>query len=94
MDFLRKIALALAVASCQSPQVETTVKQGQLFCAEETATGPLTVALANALGAPVSVTNQTSTDVAAACALINAIPVVPPTMAVPTVATGTTLPPA
>ena len=72
------------------------VKDGQLFCAMETTTGPLTVALANAAGAPVKVTGQASADVAAACALINAIPVSPPAnpAAAPVVSTATTLPPA
>ena len=85
--------ILLALAACSNP---TAVKQGQLFCATATATGPLVVALANVSGVPVAVTNQAAPDVAAACALINAIPVVPPAnaAAVPVVAAPTTLPPA
>ena len=70
------------------------VKGGAAFCAVATQNGPLVVALANAAGAPVSVTGQTATAVAAGCALINAIPVAPPASvgAVPVVASVTTLP--
>ena len=74
----------------------TVIASGQLFCAYETALGPLVVALANDAGAGVTVIGQSSKAVADACALINAIPVVPPAnpAAAPVVATKTTLPPA
>jgi hypothetical protein len=54
------------------------VAAGQLFCAKATALGPIVVALATAAGAPVIVTGAASADVAAACAVIGAIPVAPP----------------
>jgi hypothetical protein len=94
-------AVTLALCACTAAQLSSlgtstgnTVKAGQLFCAEATATGPLVVALANAVGAPVKVTGQAAADVAAACALINAIPVTPPPnpSQAPVVATNTTLP--
>lgn len=91
-------ALALvAVAGCTAQQLtsaSTAVKTGQLFCAKATANGPLVVALANAAGVGVVVTNQASKDVATACALIAAIPVTPPAnpAAAPLVASATTLP--
>lgn len=64
----------LALASCAPPQVE----KGRLFCAKATASGPLVIALADALGAPLVVTNQSAATVAGWCALIGGIPVVPP----------------
>jgi hypothetical protein len=102
---LATVAIALlgildGCSTSQTAAFNTTaanvVKDGQLFCAMETTTGPLTVALANTAGAPVKVTGQASADVAAACALINAIPVSPPAnpAAAPVVSTATTLPPA
>lgn len=74
------IALATAVllAGCGSTASQNAVAQGQLFCAESTATGPLVVALANVSGVPVTVTGKASAEVAAACAVIGAIPVSPP----------------
>lgn len=71
-------AAAITLAGCTTPQGQQAIVQGQLYCAEATATGPLIVALANASGVPVTVINKTAAEVAAACALINAIPVVPP----------------
>jgi len=75
----------LSLAACAAPTsagVQTTeqkaVVAGQLFCAQATATGPLVVALADAAGAPVVVTGAASATVAAACAAIGAIPVMPP----------------
>jgi hypothetical protein len=67
----------LALAAC-SPSQQKTVAAGQLFCAQATATGPLVVALADAAGAPITVTNKASDVVAKACAVIGAIPVTPP----------------
>lgn len=72
------IAAALALAACANPQVQQAVVSGQQFCATATATGPLVVALVNTAGTPVTVTNKGAADVAAACALIGAIPVSPP----------------
>lgn len=72
-------AFVVAVAAaCSATQQAQTVAAGQLFCAKATADGPLVVALANALGAPVIVTGLASTVVAADCAAIGAIPVSPP----------------
>jgi hypothetical protein len=74
--------LSLSVlAGCspaQQAQAERAVVAGQLFCAKATATGPLVVALADALGAPVVVTGRTASAVADACAIIGAVPVTPP----------------
>jgi len=91
---LSAAALLTACTASQTAQTSNAVVAGQLFCAKATATGPLVVALANVAGVPVSVTNQTSALVAASCALIGAIPVVPPPNpgAAPVVATTTTLP--
>lgn len=62
----------------QQAQAERAVVAGQLFCAKATQSGPLVVALADALGAPVVVTGRTTSAVADACAIIGAIPVTPP----------------
>jgi hypothetical protein len=75
--YIPLFALAL-LAGCSSATTTTAVADGQLFCAEATATGPLVVALANTSGVPVTVTGKASAEVAAACAVINAIPVMPP----------------
>lgn len=66
------------IAGCSSAQQQTVVKSGQLFCAKATADGPLVVALADALGAPIIVTGLGANIVAADCALIQGTPVVPP----------------
>lgn len=60
-------------------------QQGQLFCAEATATGPLIVALENAAGVPVNVTGKEAATVEAACAAwsATAVPVAPPASATP-----------
>ena len=72
-------AALLALAACSDPaQQARVVAQGQLYCGLATTTGPLVVALANTAGAPVIATNKAANDVAALCALINAIPVTPP----------------
>ena len=71
----------LALGACSAAQtssINAVIAQGQSYCALATATGPLVVALANAQGVPVIVTNKTAQEVAAACALIGAIPVTPP----------------
>ena len=74
--------LSLSVlAGCspaQQAQAERVVAAGQLFCAKATQSGPLVVALADALGAPVVVTGRTASAVADACAIIGAFPVSPP----------------
>ena len=75
---LAALLATTALAACANPQVQQTVVAGQQFCAEATATGPLVVALVNTAGTPVTVTNKAAADVAAACALIGAIPVSPP----------------
>lgn len=97
------IIAVLALASCTDAQLASVdqvearaAKAGALFCAK--AGGPegaLTIMLANAAGAPVKAIGQSSDDVARGCALVNAIPVVPPANPdkVPVVASKTTLPP-
>lgn len=67
-----------AVAAGNNTTVAALVMKGGLFCQQANASGPLVVALANIYGAPVSVVNQTASDVATACALIGGIPVAPP----------------
>ena len=62
---------------CTAAQ-QTAVAAGQLFCAKATPEGALVVALLDALGVPVIVTNKAASIVAAACAAIDGIPVVPP----------------
>jgi hypothetical protein len=72
-------AVTLAgVAAANNTTVDQVVAKGALFCATKGPLVPLVVALANAAGAPVSVTGQASADVAAACAAIQAVPVAPP----------------
>lgn len=84
-------AALLLLSNCTPAQQQRAVVEGQLFCAQATATGPLVVALADAAGAPVVVTGMASSVVAADCALINAIPVMPPPVpaAAPVVAVAT-----
>lgn len=72
------LLLALLLAGCSAAQQQRVVAAGQLFCAKATVDGPLTVALADALGAPVIVTGLTADVVKADCAVIQAIPVTPP----------------
>jgi hypothetical protein len=70
--------ILIGCSPAQQAQAQRAVAAGQLFCAKVTQSGPLVVALADALGAPVVVTGRTATAVADACALIGAIPVTPP----------------
>jgi hypothetical protein len=63
---------------CSPATLNNTVAQGQLFCAIATATGPLVIALADQLGAPILVTGKLASAVAADCALVNGIPTTPP----------------
>ena len=76
----RNIALAvtLAIGGCTNTQVQQAVVDGQLFCSQATAAGPLIEAVATTNGVPVSVIGKTKAEVAALCALINAVPVPPP----------------
>lgn len=76
-------AVTLAtIAAQQNTTVASLVTKGALFCQKVQAVGPLVqpviVALAGPGVVPVSVINQTSADVANACATIDAIPVAPP----------------
>ena len=73
---LQQSAVNQAVAN--SPTAQRLVADGQLFCAQETAAGPIVVAVADMLGAPVIVTGLSSDVVAGVCKSINAIPVSPP----------------
>lgn len=77
-SYLFGLPVLIGLASCSPAQQATAVKDGQLFCASATATGPLVVALANAAGAPVIVTGLAAQTVASDCAAIGAIPVAPP----------------
>ncbi|HXJ61913.1 MAG TPA: hypothetical protein VNU68_35185 [Verrucomicrobiae bacterium] len=76
--------LALAgctLAGCSdttNAKIDRAIVQGQLFCARASAAGSLVVALADAAGAPISVTGRSAASVAAACAAVGAIPVSPP----------------
>jgi hypothetical protein len=70
--------ILIGCSPAQQAQAQRAVVAGQLFCAKATQTGPLVVALADALGVPVVVTGRTASAVADACALIGAIPVTPP----------------
>jgi hypothetical protein len=72
------VNMLVACSPAQQAQAERVVVAGQLFCAKATQTGPLVVALADALGAPVVVTGRTAAAVSDACAIIGAIPVTPP----------------
>lgn len=84
------LAALLALSACTQPQLDKAkadaqkvearvVPDGQLFCAKVLPVGgPIVVALANAAGVPVLVTGAASSVVSKACALIDAIPVVPP----------------
>jgi hypothetical protein len=81
MTISRATSIGLFVAllaACSPAQQARIVADGTLFCATATTTGPLVVALADASGAPVIVTGMASAAVAADCALLGGIPVVPP----------------
>ena len=69
---------ALNQAVAKSPTAQRIVADGQLFCAKATADGPMVVAVADMLGAPIIVTGLASDVVAGVCKSINAIPVSPP----------------
>lgn len=79
------ISFAFALGGCANGVTPVQFQQGQLFCAEATAAGPLIIALENNAGVPVNVTGKESATVAAACAAWNAsaIPVTPPANATP-----------
>jgi hypothetical protein len=90
-------AVALIAGCATVARLETAARAaGQLFCAEATSNGPLVVALVDLTGVPVIVTNAASAAVAGACAawMPAAVPVSPPTGAVPTVAVNVKLVPA
>jgi len=72
------LSLLAACNAQQTDAVNRAVVAGQQFCAVATATAPLVVALADTAGAPVTVTGKSSAIVAATCALVGGIPVVPP----------------
>jgi hypothetical protein len=78
MRFLIASAGLLALAGCSTAQQQSAVAAGQLYCAKASVDGPLIVALADALGAPVIVTGLAANIVAADCAAIGGIPVTPP----------------
>ncbi len=72
-------AVTLAsVAATNNTTVASLVTKGALFCKQVGPLEPMVVALANAAGAPVSVTGMAANDVAEACAAVEAVPVAPP----------------
>ena len=71
------IVSILALAGC-SGDLSPRVAEGQLFCAKAGAVAPVVVALADQSGVPVTVTGKAESIVAAACAVIGVIPVMPP----------------
>lgn len=90
------ISAAAMLAGCtpaQIQQAQAIQNDGRLFCARATAAGPIVASLANAAGVPVRVTDESSAAVAKACALWDAVPVMPPATVVPVVAVPTTLQP-
>lgn len=72
------VGAALMLAACSPTAQQRAVVEGQLFCGRATATGPLTIALADASGVPIIVTNLAANTVASYCAAISAIPVMAP----------------
>jgi hypothetical protein len=75
--FLKYFSVCLLL-SCTPAEKQRAVADGQLFCRAATADGPVVVALADELGAPVIVTGLAAKTVAADCAAICAVPVPPP----------------
>ncbi len=90
------LSAALALAACTpatqtriDAALNTAVTGSQAFCARAAVLGPPVVALVDAATAKAwEVTGKTAAAVAAACAVVNGIPVVPPgdPTAVPAVA--------
>jgi len=80
----RIIFAALALSACTSA---TRERDGQLFCAVWSASGPVVVGLVNAeLPGAVIATGASKWFVDAACARVGGVPVVPPAGPVPNVA--------
>lgn len=73
---MRSLIIVLAVAACA--QSSNAVVQGQLFCQTITTLQPQIKKIATTNNVPVSVIGKSKDEVAAICALINAIPVPPP----------------
>lgn len=72
-------AALVACTPASTQKLNTAVAAGQSFCAVATAVGPAVVALVNAADdKAVTVTGKTAAAVAAGCALVNGIPVMPP----------------
>ena len=73
---------AVILAGCTVQQAETTglkvASRTQAYCKILTAAGPLIVALADAAGAPIAITDAAKTDLRIACAVVNAVPVTAP----------------
>lgn len=90
------LAAALSLAACTpaaQQQIDTvlntSVTGAQAFCGRASILGPAVVALIDAsTGKAYEVTGRTAASVAAACAIVGGIPVVPPAVpaAVPAVA--------
>lgn len=79
------VVTLLALGACSPTQTQQAIVQGQLFCRIADALNPQVVAIADAAGAPVVVTDRAAATIAAICAAINAVPVPPPAAAAPTV---------
>lgn len=93
------VAVDLAqIAGAQNKTVQTILAQGALICGKASSVpGQLVigtaVAIANAAGAPVSVTGQLPGDVAAACAPLGLVPGPAPAQAsIPVQPVATVLP--
>jgi hypothetical protein len=78
-NVLAGMGLVSSLGGCSAAAMNSLVVDGQLFCAKASSDGALVVALANASGAPIIVTGMAAGIVAGDCALIDAIPVTPPT---------------
>lgn len=78
----RTIVAALLLAGCTpatTQKLNTAVAAGQLMCATAGVYGPAVVAIVEAAsGKPYLVNDRAAATVAATCALVNGIPVVPP----------------
>ena len=72
------ITTLAGIAALNNTAVAHLVSQGALFCAKVGSDMTAPFVLANAAGAPLSVTGQASAAVAAACAVLQAVPVSPP----------------
>lgn len=76
---MRPILLLALLSTACTPATQQAIAQGQAVCARAAVLGPPIVTLVEAAtGKPWLVTGRTAATVAAACALVQGIPVVPP----------------